>query len=89
MLTKISEILAFISLKRVRTRFISKGRENTVNILVCLEGKSLSFLIDLSAVNITDDVTTPLRHDEEETSSIEGNNFLMEDMNSDHKLHDL
>ena len=40
-----------------------------------------------SAVNITDDVTTPLRADEEETSSLDGNHFLMDDMNSDHKLH--
>lgn len=41
-------------------------------------------------MNIQDDVTTPLRHDEEETSSIEGNHFLMDEMNnSSNKFHEL
>lgn len=35
------------------------------------------------AVLVTDDVTTPLRQDEE-TSSIDGNHFLMEEVNSNH-----
>lgn len=42
------------------------------------------------AVLVTDDVTTPLRQDEEETSSIDGNHFLMEEVNSNHhRLDDL
>lgn len=61
----------------------------------CLKALSLNRNVEslqFSAVNITDDVTTPLRQDEEEeeiTSSIEGNHFLLEEMNSDHKHHDL
>lgn len=43
-----------------------------------------------SAVNMNDDVTTPLRQGEEETtSSIEGNHFLMEEINSENQLHNL
>lgn len=50
----------------------------------------LDKILTLSAVNINDDVTTPLRQDEEETTpSIGGDHFLMEDMNSENKLHDL
>lgn len=39
------------------------------------------------AVLVTDDVTTPLRQGEDETSSIDGNHFLMENVSS-HNNHD-
>ncbi|CRL08130.1 CLUMA_CG020870, isoform A [Clunio marinus] len=38
------------------------------------------------ALNIHDDVTTPLRQDEADVSSLEGNFFFMEEIISDHKL---
>lgn len=45
----------------------------------------------ISAVHISDDATTPLRHGEDEdTSSIDGNNFLMENMHSrDNQFHEI
>lgn len=43
----------------------------------------------LAQVNMSDDVTTPLRQGEEETSSLEGNHFLMEQINNDGKFHEL
>lgn len=42
-------------------------------------------MIPFLAINIIDDVTTPLRQDEDETSSID-NHFLMEETHSIQKM---
>ena len=83
---KTSETLRSTSLRKHKTSLINKDRETMVR-LVHLKELFISF--NISAVNMTDDVTTPLRQDEEETSSVDGNHFLMDEMNSDNRFHEL
>lgn len=77
----------FISRRKAKTWFISKDK---VTDYIIIDESLLNGGL-ISAVHISDDATTPLRHgEEEETSSIDGNNFLMEDMHSrDNQFHEI
>lgn len=93
----LSNQVAISSRKRDKIYSFSKDRESFVSVTIPLIDELCSSVYSLKlilAINMTDDVTTPLtlrQDDDDMTSSIDGNNFLMGEISEERrrKLHDL